>query len=518
MPEKVEYVISLRDTNFSSGIDNANNKANGLEQTITRLTSAAALYVGAMKAFDFGKDIVDVGAKFDSYEIGLATLLKSEKQAHQVFEQIKADAKNTPLETEGLVIANRALISAGVSAAAARMDVLNLANAIVATGGGDDELKRMAVNMQQIKNIGHASALDIKQFAFAGINIYGALAAATGKSTAEVKEMTVTYDLLSYALEKAGKEGGLYANALEKGMKSTTGQLSNLSESIVFLKDDFYEAFKPSIQSGIASMADFVSSGKGMIEIIKKIDFTPISSAFKDIVKLGGEVVGMLHSVGKAFGLVNEEGTGLQLIISGIGLVFETMMYIPKKFWQSVVLIGDAFKYVDATFVGAWSMIKEFANNIAGVFVGIKDVIASAFTLDPNQLKRGLLSIKSGISNAGDNLGLAFSSAYDKRLRDYDTRRVSGKKEALSGMDLGGDELSNEGSIFDTSSDGGKTKKSKASGIHGPKSVNITINGGLIGNLSFNTQTLKDSTERIKEEVTKVLLSVVNDSNRVAGI
>src|SRR6267154_2772382 len=132
MPEKVEYVISLRDTNFSSGLDNANNKANGLENTINKIATAAAAY----KAFEFGKDIVDVGAKFDSYEIGLATLLKSEEKAHQVFEQIKADAKNTPLETEGLVIANRALISAGVSASTARKDVLNLANAIVATGGG----------------------------------------------------------------------------------------------------------------------------------------------------------------------------------------------------------------------------------------------------------------------------------------------------------------------------------------------------------------------------------------------
>jgi tape measure domain-containing protein len=517
MSEKVEYVISLRDSNFSSNIDNANNKANGLEQTISRLTTGVALYAGAMKALDFGKDIVDVGAKFDSYEIGLATLLKSEKQAHQVFEQIKADAKNTPLETEGLVIANRALISAGVSASAARMDVLNLANAIVATGGGDDELKRMAVNMQQVKNIGHATALDIKQFAFAGINIYGALADATGKPISEVKEMTVTYDLLSYALEKAGKSGGLYANALEKGMNSTTGQISNLSESIVFLKDDLYEAFKPSIQSGIASMADFVNSGKGMIEIIKKMDFSPISNAFRDMIKLGGDVVDVLHSTGKAFGLVNEEGTGFQLIINGIGHVMSGMMWVPKLFWKMILGIGDAFKYVDASFVGAWAMIKEFATNISGVFQGIGDVIMGALVPNPERIKKGLIAIKDGLASAGDNLGLAFSSAYDKRLRDYDTRRVSGKKEALPGMDLGGDELSNEGSVFDTGDSTSKSKKSKASGISGPKSITINITN-LIGQLSFNTSNLGASTERIKEEVTKVLLSVVNDSNRVAGI
>lgn len=516
MPEKVEYVISLRDSNFSSTIDNANNKANGLEQTLGRITTAAALYAAGKQVYDFTADVVGVGAKFDSYEIGFATLLKSEEKAHQVFEQIKSDAKNTPLETEGLVVANRALISAGVSAATARKDVLNLANAIVATGGGDDELKRMAVNMQQIKNIGHASALDIKQFAFAGINIYGALAAATGKTVEEVKEMPVTYDLLTKALGMAAAEGGIYANALEKGMNSTTGQLSNLSESIVFLKDDIYEAFKPSIQSGIASMADFVNGGKGVIEIIKKMDFSPIGDAFRGMVKLGGEVVDTLHSIGKAFGIVNEEGTGFQYLINGIGFALESMTFLGKLFWQGIIGIADAFKYVDASFVGTWAMIKEFASNVAGVFQGVGDVIMGALVPNPERIKKGLIAIKDGLANAGDNLGLAFSAAYDKRLRDYDTRRVSGKKEALPGMDLEeeGAGLSMGGGATETLA---KEKKSKASGIHGPKSVTINI-GSLIGQLSFNTSNLGASTERIKEEVTKVLLSVVNDSNRVAGI
>lgn len=35
-----------------------------------------------------------------------------------------------------------------------REDAMNLANAIAATGGGNDELARMATNMQQIKTVG----------------------------------------------------------------------------------------------------------------------------------------------------------------------------------------------------------------------------------------------------------------------------------------------------------------------------------------------------------------------------
>lgn len=46
----------------------------------------------------------------------------------------------------------------------------------------------MAQNLQQIKNAGKATAADIKQFAYAGIDVYGILADYTGKSTAEVQK------------------------------------------------------------------------------------------------------------------------------------------------------------------------------------------------------------------------------------------------------------------------------------------------------------------------------------------
>ena len=67
-------------------------------------------------------------------------------------------------------------------------------------------LQRMAVNMQQIKNVGKASALDIKQFAYAGIDIYGLLADSMGITREEAAQLDVTYDMLSTALQKASNK------------------------------------------------------------------------------------------------------------------------------------------------------------------------------------------------------------------------------------------------------------------------------------------------------------------------
>ena len=58
----------------------------------------------------------------------------------------------------------------------------------------------MAANMQQIKTVGKATAMDIRQFGIAGINIYEMLHRSTGKSIEQVKEMDVSYEDLSKAM------------------------------------------------------------------------------------------------------------------------------------------------------------------------------------------------------------------------------------------------------------------------------------------------------------------------------
>ncbi len=189
-------------------------------------TGAIAATVGAGAL-----GIVKEGAKAQQDIIGLTTFLGAEK-AQKTYRNIQADAAATPFGTAGLLSANRLLISAGVNADKARADVLGLANAIAATGGGDDELARMAVNMQQIKNAGKAELTDIKQFGFAGISIYQLLANATGKTVKQAQKMVVSYDLLSFALKKAAADGGMYAGAMDAQGKSIMGKWSTLMDGI----------------------------------------------------------------------------------------------------------------------------------------------------------------------------------------------------------------------------------------------------------------------------------------------
>ena len=176
---------------------------------------------------------VEYNAQIETYQTALTTLTGSAEEANKIIEQVKKDAASTPFEVASLVKGNQLLISAGLSAEQARDDILALGNAISATGGGEEELSRMVINLQQIKNVGKASALDIKQFAYAGIDVYGLLADYTGKTREEVTDLEISYEDLTGALKFASQEGGKYFNAMEKQSKTFNGQLSNLKDNFM---------------------------------------------------------------------------------------------------------------------------------------------------------------------------------------------------------------------------------------------------------------------------------------------
>lgn len=196
---------------------------------------ASAFQTIGKAALDAGQKVVTTGvaynAQIEQYQVALTNMLGSEDQAIEVLNQIKADAARTPFDTAGLTKANQLLISAGVDAESSRQTILALGDAVSATGGGNEELSRMAQNLQQIKNAGKATSADIKQFAYAGIDVYGILADYTGKSTAEVQKMTVTYDLLTAALENASSEGGRYYNAMQTQSETLNGEWNTLKDN-----------------------------------------------------------------------------------------------------------------------------------------------------------------------------------------------------------------------------------------------------------------------------------------------
>ena len=208
-------------------LSGAMTKANLLSGVIQNLASAA---LSAAKGFI--QSGIDYNAQIEKYTTGFTNMLGSAEAAQQVMSQIQEDAAKTPFDVESLTKANQYLISAGENASYARSTIMALGDAVSATGGGNDELNRMSQNLQQIANTGKATTADIKQFAYAGIDVYGILADYTGKSTTEVQNMIISYDLLTQALQAASEEGGRYYGSMDTQSQTMNGRVSTLQDNV----------------------------------------------------------------------------------------------------------------------------------------------------------------------------------------------------------------------------------------------------------------------------------------------
>ena len=234
------------------------NVGKGIEGVGKKLSIVSAGIVGLATSG------VKFNAQLEQYQTAFTTLIGDADKANEAIARIQSDASLTPFSTESLIEANQYLISAGVEAEESEKMILALGDAIAATGGGSNELSRMAQNLQQIKNLGKASSVDIKQFANAGINIYGLLAETTGKSVEELKEMDITYDQLLDAFSKASSEGGQYFGAMEKQSETLNGSISSLKDQITQLLGELTADLLPIIKDVLQQVRDFLTMLKEM--------------------------------------------------------------------------------------------------------------------------------------------------------------------------------------------------------------------------------------------------------------
>lgn len=365
--ESVQNFGNANQAGIFDGIAGAVTKGNLVATALEKVGSAVV---------DAGKSVISTGVDYNSqmeqYTVAFTNMLGSADKAESALNQIKQDAAKTPFDTAGLVKANQLLISTGVDAQSARNVVMALGDAVKATGGGNDELSRMAQNLQQIKNAGKATSADIKQFAYAGIDVYGILADYTGKSTADVQKMTISYDLLTNALLSASEEGGRYFGAMETQSQTLDGRISTLKDNATQLSGALTE--------GLASTeGELVNVATGWVqELTDSLQTGGVAS----MVETGGVLAGEAIDSFTDYAVNNMDGvldTGLDIaenLASGV------VQNAPKLLESAVTITGS--------FIG-------------GVAEKFPDILASGAELT-GQMVRGVLSLGQDMWNASKTL------------------------------------------------------------------------------------------------------------------
>lgn len=246
--------------------------------------------------WDVGKDAVEYNAEMERYSATISAFFRTSGQGAEeaqhntevLIQNQKDLATQIGIGADVLIDANKMLIATGINGTRSQQAVSSLAKAIVATGGGNDELTRMVQNLQQIQNVGKASATDMKQFGMAGVDVYSLLADSTGKTVEELQKMDITFDMIVDALDAATQEGGKFFEASQVGATTLEGKYNLLKTTI---RDGLGTAFQPlndTLRDEIIPKAQELAEG---------IDWEALGVMMSDAAKVASEGFGILAGV-----------------------------------------------------------------------------------------------------------------------------------------------------------------------------------------------------------------------------
>jgi tape measure domain-containing protein len=311
--------------------------------------------------------MIGYGAKIagdlESSRQGFITLLGSADKADAALRQIKKDAAATPFEIPGLISANLLLTSITKDAGKSEAILLNVGKALASMGKGQAELDRIIVNLQQVGAIGHASLVDIKQFAYAGIPIFDMLTKATGKSGEALEEMIaeggVTFDFLTDMFNKAGSAGGRFANAFTNQAGTFNQLVSNMKDSFnIFLSDLVQSTGAFDVLKGaMAGLIDFMNTngaavGEGIMRALTFVRENGLVVAGIIAGALTPAIIGMALAFGAATLAL------LPYIAAGAALGFLAQTIIAN--WGPIsTVFTDLWASVTGTFQAAVAWIGE---------------------------------------------------------------------------------------------------------------------------------------------------------------
>ena len=412
--------------------DASANIGTGLATAVAVATVALNEAVQLAKAM--GRKLIEVGKESIKYNASIETAQKTIeaffRTSGQGYDEATANAQSLisaqkdlsrqiGIGTDVLIDANRMLIAAGINGNRSQEAITALSKAIVATGGGNDELARMAQNLVQIQNVGKASATDIKQFGMAGVDVYSLLSESTGKTVAQLKKMDITFDMIVDALALATAEGGKFFEASQVGATTLEGKMNILKSTI---QEDLGGAFQPIndvLRDKIIPAAT---------EFVENIDWALVTENVTILANglgnIADEILRLQEWYNTTFGPPAVE-------------TIDAFTASNEDLKNSFYATGGAINLVDTEMAGAVEAVKGHGNHMVMEFDGIQQSVTKSVQETAGEVKNELIDmgwemlqqgetdarqLGEGIANGSISAETETKTLMDNILKEVDKR------------------------------------------------------------------------------------------------
>lgn len=547
MSEKITFTLAMND--LASGqlmqfaktgqtvFDNLNRQAEGLQDKVSGISSLGAGIsgiagmigglVGGFAAFDGITGIAKMAMDAEQTHIAFETMLGSTVKATAALADLKQFANTTPFESEEVTKSGRSLLAYGF---AVNELLPNLKAVGDVAAGTQVPLTDLANIFGKARVAGRLYAEDVNQLTERGVPIIDELAKVFKTSAGEVKKLVeqgaVGFPQLQQAFANMSGEGGRFFNLMEKQSVSTGGKWSTFTDLIkeraLGIGTDLLPATNSLIDFGttVLQNIDYVKGLAGIAAAgtVAWYGYTGAMTAYTAITKAGGLYTAAMTAGQWALNFALSANP-VGVVVGGL-VAFSAAIY--TAYQKSETFRGAVWGLWDATKT-VFSSIASLGKNVFG---SLSDIIIGTFTMDEDQLKRGMMGLKDAAVSFGQDIsktGDSFRAGQKAGIADF------AKDQAAKASDTGGNTgllglPKAPGTTLGGVSGGGKPGASGLgagiAGVQGnaaSRTLNISIQSLMSGDIVFQNTTVQESGGKIKELVNQALIEAVRDFELVAA-
>jgi tape measure domain-containing protein len=549
MANREQYIIELIDKGVSSGLSDVAKNVQALRDKMDGLsnqvgdgkTGLAGRLGGIAKIVGWGavaggigfigKKVIELGTGMEQTRLSFSTFMGDTEKANKLIGELNNFANITPFDNAEVLKSGQMLLSAGMSADKVTSSLRMIGDVASGVSMPLDELSQIYMKAM---NKGKLQAEELNQMSERGIPLMQELARMTGLSKTEVYKLAetgaITSDVLQQAFQNMTSQGGVYFNLMEKQSQTVQGRWSTVVGNLQTLGIKLGEMLLPVI-GAFVDFAGYIVQNKTLLKDIAIVVGIATASflVFKGIMLASAMATSGMTIAQYALNLamsLNPIGlivTAIALLIAGIVLAirhFDTWGETVLRMIPGVGLLIDMIQ----SFRNNWESIKN-AFSSEGILGGLKRIGASIvdFMLKPLERFINLVSKIPGMGWLKEKNDKLMKSVREKLgiVTPIEPKKETVKQKETKKTTVEANKRTADGMYKLT---GGADKKSKLStkasnlksGVSeiqagAPKTFNINI-GSLIKEQKFETVKNMDEMKIIiKNEVSRLLLGVVND-------
>ena len=332
-------------------------------------------------------------AEFEMLRIRMDVLTGSAEKGAKAFQEVTKYAAKTPFEIADISKSLNMLMSTGGMSFDEAMKSVKVIGDIASISGG--EMSGMALAFSQTSATTRLLGQDFNQFVNNSVPLMKILTDYTGKSAAQIMAMKeagqLSFDVVSKAMEKATKAGGLFENGAEKMSQTLSGLFSTL-------KDEVNIAFAE-LGKEMAKAINLPQLVKDFSSFIGKLTekFKALSPETKKFITYAILIATVLAPVllvfGSLVGVLGLAFSGLAMLAGGFALIFTPIGLITIAV---IALIAVIYSLRDS-FSIVYNFLKDNLMSIFDAIVlKIENVVARI-----NELRSGAALILSSVGLEG---------------------------------------------------------------------------------------------------------------------